>query len=154
MFKVLVIAESNGDRLNISTLEVCRAASELSAHLGGRWGMLVDQRAAGPAGELAPEVSAYDLQGVAYVGPEMLTDIAAQVAKGADMVIMPATSTGKDVMGRLAQKLDGPLAQDCTGFEVIAGSPVFKRALYGGKVIAHVKLSGELSSGQFSTKII
>ncbi|MXY07481.1 MAG: electron transfer flavoprotein subunit alpha/FixB family protein [Rhodothermaceae bacterium] len=149
MFKVLVIAESSGDRLNVSTLEVCRAASELSAHLGGHWGMLVDQRAADSAGGLAPEVSVYDLQGVAYAGPEMLSDIAAQVARAVDMVIMPATSTGKDVMGRLAQKLDAPLAQDCTGFEVMAGSPVFKRALYGGKVIAHVKLSGELSLVSF-----
>ena len=149
MIKVLVIAESSGDRLNVSTLEVCKAASELSAHLGGHWGILVDQRAAGAAGVLAPEVSVYDLQGVEYVGPEMLTDIAAPVAKGADMVIMPATSTGKDVMGRLAQKLDAPLAQDCTGFEVIAGSPVFKRALYGGKVIANVKLSGEVTLVSF-----
>ena len=101
------------------------------------------------AGAIAPEVSAYDLQGIAYAGPEMLSNIAGQVAKAADMVIMPATSTGKDVMGRLAQKLDAPLAQDCTGFEVIAGNPVFKRALYGGKVIAHVKLSGELTLVSF-----
>ncbi len=149
MFKVLVIAESSGDRLSVSTLEVCRAASELSVRLGGHWGMLVDHRAAEDAGVVAPEVSSFDLQGIAYAGPEMLTDIAAQVAKAADLVIMPATSTGKDVMGRLAQTLDAPLAQDCTGFEVIAGRPVFKRALYGGKVTANVKLSGELTLVSF-----
>ena len=145
MFKVLVIAESSGDRLSASTLEVCKAASELSARLDGHWGILVDHRAARAAGAIAPEVSAYDLQEIAYAGPEMLSNIAAQVAMATDVVIMPATSTGKDVMGRLAQKLDAPLAQDCTGFEVIAGNPVFKRALYGGKVIAHVQLSGELT---------
>lgn len=149
MFKVLVIAESSGDRLSVSTLEVCRAASELSVSLGGHWGMLVDHRAAEAAGVVAPEVSSFDLQGVAYAGPEMLSDIAVQAAKTADLIIMPATSTGKDVMGRLAQRLDAPLAQDCTGFEVIAGRPVFKRALYGGKVTANVKLSGELTLVSF-----
>ena len=149
MFKVLVIAESSGDRLSVSTLEVCRAAYELSERLSGHWGMLVDHRAAGAASVIAPEVSCFDLQGVAYAGPEMLSDIAAQAVEAADLVIMPATSTGKDVMGRLAQKLDAPLAQDCTGFEVVAGKPVFKRALYGGKVTANVKLSGELTLVSF-----
>ncbi len=149
MFKVLVIAESSGDRLSVSTLEVCRAASELSVSLGGHWGMLVDHRAAEAAGVVAPQVSSFDLQGIAYASPEMLSDIAVQAAKTADLIIMPATSKGKDVMGRLAQKLDAPLAQDCTGFEVIARRPVFKRALYGGKVTANVKLSGELTLVSF-----
>ena len=149
MFKVLVIAESSGSRLTLSTLEVCRAASEISMLLGGHWEMLVDHRAAEAAGAIAPRISSFDLQGIAYPGPEMLSDIVAQVTKAVNLVIMPATSTGKDVMGRLAQKLDAPLAQDCMGFEVVAGRPVFKRALYGGKVTANVELSGKLTLVSF-----
>ena len=78
-----------------------------------------------------------------YQGAELLASTAAQVAESADVVIIAATSTGKDIMGRLAQHLSVPLAQDCTGFEVVSNEIRFKRALYGGKVVASVKLSGK-----------
>ena len=72
-----------------------------------------------------------------------MASIAAQVVGSTDVVMMAATSTGKDVMGRLAQHLSVPLAQDCTGFEVVSDGIRFKRSLYGGKAIASVRLSGK-----------
>ena len=143
MSKILVIAETSGSGLTISTLEVCHAASTLSTSIGGGWGLVVHDRAAEAAGKIAPEVVSFPLDEDIYQGAELLASIAAQVVESADVVMMAATSTGKDVMGRLAQHLSVPLAQDCTGFEVVSDEIRFKRALYGGKVIASVKLSGK-----------
>lgn len=143
MSKILVIAEASGSGLTTSTLEVCQAAFTLSASLGGNWKLLVHDRVAEAVGKIAPEVVSFSLDEDIYQGAELLASIAAQMVESTDVVMMAATSTGKDVMGRLAQHLSVPLAQDCTGFEVISDGIRFKRSLYGGKVIADVKLSGK-----------
>lgn len=143
MSKILVIAETSGPDLTTSTLEVCQAASTLSSSLDGIWRLLVHDHAVEAAGKVAPEVVSFPLGKDLYQGAEFLASIAAQVVGSTDVVMMAATSTGKDVMGRLAQHLSVPLAQDCTGFEVVSDGIGFKRSLYGGKVIANVKLSGK-----------
>ena len=143
MSKILVIAETSGSDLTVSTLEVCQAASILSTSLGENWKILVHDCAVEAAGKVAPEVVPFSLSEDTHQGAELVASIAAQVAKSADVVVMAATSTGKDVMGRLAQRLSTALAQDCMGFEVDSNEIVFKRALYGGKVVAGVKLSGK-----------
>jgi len=141
MSRVLVIAESNGPHLTASTLEVCQAASDLSTSLGGRWSILVDDEAASTSRYIAPEVVSFTLDENTCQNPGIWASMISQVADPSDIVIMAATSTGKDVMGRVAQLFNAPLAQDCTGLEVHSDTIVFKRELYGGKVIANTKLS-------------
>ncbi len=143
MCKILVIAETSGSELVASTLEICQAASTLSASQGGSWSLLVHDSVAEAACKIAPEVESFSLEKDSYHGTELLASIFTHAAESADVVMMAATSTGKDIMGRLSQHLSVPLAQDCTGFEVVSNEIRFKRALYGGKVIANVKLLGK-----------
>lgn len=141
MSKVLVIAESNASELTVATLEVCRAAASLATTLGGSWSILVDQKAANSACSIAPEVMIYEA-GDTYNSADVLAATAAQILESEEIILTAATSTGKDVIGRLAQQIGAPLAQDCTGFQVSSGEVLLQRALYGGKVISEVRLSG------------
>lgn len=149
MFEILVIAETAGEDLTTSTLEVCEAAAALSSSLGASWGVLVPDHATEAAGRVALDVMSVGLGKDRYQAAGEVASMISHVVESTDIVIMAATSTGKDVMGRLAQHLSVPLAQDCTGFEVVSGEIKFKRALYGGKVVARVKLSGRPMMASF-----
>ena len=142
MAKILVIAETNGVNLTVPTCEVCQAASELANLLGESWRILVDHRAADSAGRIAPAVISYSQEGDAFSSPEILAKIAAKMIDTEGVVMAAATTSGKDMMGRLAQLLASPLAQDCTGFEMNSGDILFQRPMYGGKLVASVQLSG------------
>jgi len=64
---------------------------------------------------------------------------AAALESGADIVILPASSMGKDVASRLAARLDAGVASDCTGLDVAAdGSVTAVRPVYSGKAFATV----------------
>ena len=142
MFKILVVAETSGLDLTVSTLEVCQAASMLAISEGGSWSILVPAHAANVAEMIAPEVLSFQAEESAYYGAEMMSELAAQSVDLVDLVMMAATSTGKDVMARLAQTFSAPLAQDCTGVKVESGEMIFQHPLHGGKVLSDVRLSG------------
>jgi electron transfer flavoprotein alpha subunit len=55
------------------------------------------------------------------------------------LVLMGATTQGKDLAPRLAARLAVGLASDCTGFEVQDGELLITRPIYAGKVIGTVK---------------
>ena len=143
MFKILVIAEINDSELTTSTLEVCQIADTLAVSQHGSWSILVPDSIVDIVGKIAPKVISFPLGENTYLRSEVLALTVAQAAESADVVMMAATSTGKDVIARLAQLLSVPLAQSCTGLEVVSGEIIFKRSLHGGKVIASVKLSGK-----------
>jgi len=58
------------------------------------------------------------------------------------VVVIGATSLGKDIAARLSARLDAPLAMDCVDVRVDGGQIVAIRPMYGGKVLADVSLSG------------
>ncbi len=55
------------------------------------------------------------------------------------LVLLGATTQGKDLAPRLAARLAVGLASDCTGFEVVDGKLLITRPIYAGKAIATVK---------------
>ena len=55
------------------------------------------------------------------------------------LVLLGATTTGKDLAPRLAARLGVGLASDCTGFAVQDGELLLTRPIYAGKAIATVK---------------
>ena len=55
------------------------------------------------------------------------------------LVLIGATTQGKDLAPRLAARLAVGLASDCTGFEVRNGDLLITRPIYAGKAIATVK---------------
>lgn len=69
---------------------------------------------------------------------------AAQLVEKADpaVVVIGATSLGKDIAARLSARLNAPLAMDCVAVGVDDGQLVATRPMFGGKVLADVRLSG------------
>ena len=75
--------------------------------------------------------------------PDAKAEAIAHVARElkADVILMAATATGKDVMACVATRLGVSLLQDCIACAVENGALVFTRPLYGGKVLADVCLT-------------
>ena len=59
------------------------------------------------------------------------------------VVILGASSQGKDLSARLSARLNAPLAMDCVAIRVEDQSLIATRPMYGGKVLAEVALGGK-----------
>jgi len=60
-----------------------------------------------------------------------------------DVVILGASTQGKDIAGRLSARLNAPLAMDCVGIRLEDNNLVATRYMYGGKILADVMLNGK-----------
>jgi electron transfer flavoprotein alpha subunit len=69
----------------------------------------------------------------------VLADIIAKEDPG--VVVLGATSQGKDLSARLAARLNAPLAMDCVAIQT-EGDLMVTRPMYGGKSLADVTLEG------------
>jgi len=58
------------------------------------------------------------------------------------LVLIGATSLGKDIAARLSARLNAPLAMDCVDVRADGDRMVATRPMYGGKVLADVSLNG------------
>jgi len=70
----------------------------------------------------------------------VLADIIAKESPG--VVILGATSQGKDLSARLAARLKAPLAMECVAIQTEDSDLVVTRPMYGGKVLADMVLEG------------
>lgn len=59
------------------------------------------------------------------------------------VVILGASSQGKDLSARLSARLNAPLAMDCVAIRVEDQSLIATRPMYGGKVLAEAALGGK-----------
>lgn len=59
------------------------------------------------------------------------------------VIILGASSRGRDLATRLSARLDSPLAMDCVAVRVDAGNVVVTRPMYGGKILAEIMFEGE-----------
>ena len=60
-----------------------------------------------------------------------------------DVVILGASTQGKDIAGRLSARLNAPLAMDCVAFRLEGNNLIATRYMYGGKILADVVLNGK-----------
>jgi len=131
----LVFAEPNGDAVADATLATVTAA----AALGGPVHVLTtnagDAHAAiaGVEKVLLADDAAY-ADGLA----ENLAPLIASLMDGYDAVLAPATTTGKNVLPRVAAMLDVMQVSDIISVE---GPKTFKRPIYAGNAIATVESS-------------
>src|SRR6267378_2309054 len=58
------------------------------------------------------------------------------------VILLPATSTGKDLAPRLAIHLNTAVATECTGLEITDNEITATRPAYAGKVLLRVKMKG------------
>ncbi|MFH1990981.1 MAG: electron transfer flavoprotein subunit alpha/FixB family protein [Pseudomonadota bacterium] len=80
---------------------------------------------------------------------EYLTDIYTRVAadvirkENPAVVILGASTQGRDLAARLGARLNAPVAMDCIAIRVESQNLTATRPMYGGKIMADVALDGE-----------
>jgi electron transfer flavoprotein alpha subunit len=60
-----------------------------------------------------------------------------------DIVILGASTQGKDIAARLSARLNAPLAMDCVAIRFEDNTLMATRYMYGGKILADVVLNGK-----------
>jgi electron transfer flavoprotein alpha subunit len=58
------------------------------------------------------------------------------------VILLGATSQGKELAARLSARLSAPLAMDCVALRVDGGNVTATRPMYGGKVLVDLALNG------------
>jgi electron transfer flavoprotein alpha subunit len=134
----LVIAEHNNQSLKAATLNAVAAALQCSSE--------VDVLVAGSGADAAVSAAAQiaGVRKVIQVDAPILADqlaepIAAQIlaiAKNYSHLLAPATANGKNVMPRVAAKLDVAQLSDITK---VVSADTFERPIYAGNAIATVQ---------------
>jgi electron transfer flavoprotein alpha subunit len=138
---ILVYVETRGGKIRGAGLEALTAARKLADAAGGSVAaLLIGQGGA----ELTAEVGQYGTgkafiaENAAFAGysPEgyLETLLEAVRQSGAQVVVMTASSLGKDLAPMAAAKLDAAFLPDCTGLEWQDGRIVITRPVYAGKL--------------------
>ncbi len=147
MANALVIAELGDDaKLKKSTLSAISFAKAALPALGGSFSILV---LGGAGAELAAEeLATYGAAQVLHCVDASLTHYTAEhyaptvaeVAKGFALLVGTATSFGKDLLPRVAARLDAAYAGDCSGVSAENGRLVYRRPMYAGNAFGSCTL--------------
>ncbi len=142
---VLVIAEQVDGAFRKVTFEALSAARNLGAEVNA---VVLGSGIEGTAAELAKygaaKILVADDAALADYTVDAYTNVLAEVIAqaGPAVVILGATTQGKELAGRLSARLDAGLATDCVAFKMDGGQVTATRPMYGGKVLADVALNG------------
>jgi electron transfer flavoprotein alpha subunit len=142
---VLVIAEQIDGAFRKVTFEALSAARRLDTQVVA---VVLGSGIEGAAAELgkygAAKILVADDTALAEYTVDAYTEVVAAIVGQTrpDVVILGATSQGKELAGRLSARLDAGLATDCVAIDKDGGQVVATRPMYGGKILADVTLSG------------
>ncbi|HKO52553.1 MAG TPA: electron transfer flavoprotein subunit alpha/FixB family protein [Polyangiaceae bacterium] len=146
MSDALVIAELSEDgKLKKSTLSAITFAKLALPALGGSFSILVlGANATTAAAELtgygaAKVLTASDPAFAKYTA-ERFTATVAAVGKGFGLIVATASSFGKDLLPRVAARLDAAYAGDCAGVSADGGKLVYKRPMFAGNAYGYCTL--------------
>jgi len=146
MSDALVIAELSEDgKLKKSTLSAITFAQRALPALGGTFSILVlGANAATAAAELtgygaAKVLTATDPSFAKYTAEQFTATVAA-VGKGFGLIVATASSFGKDLLPRVAARLDAAYAGDCAGVSAEGGKLVYKRPMFAGNAYGYCTL--------------
>ncbi|HQV25647.1 MAG TPA: FAD-binding protein [Acinetobacter sp.] len=135
---ILVIADHNNQALNGATLNVVAAAQKI----GGDITVLVAGSGAQAVADAAAKVAGVSkvlLADNAVYANQLAENVAALVAdlaKGYKYVLAASTTTGKNILPRVAALLDVSMISDIIAVE---SANTFKRPIYAGNAIATVQ---------------
>lgn len=143
---VLVVAEMREGSLKKICFEMIGEGKRIADELGGAIEAVVLGHEIGDEIEPlahygAEKIYLADDPALADYTAEGYTNVLARLIKQTDpiLVLIGATTQGKDLAPRLAARLAVGLASDCTGFELQDGELLITRPIYAGKAIATVK---------------
>jgi electron transfer flavoprotein alpha subunit len=146
---ILVFAESSGSEFRKSAFEAVTEARRLAdlskneVHALSIGHRIKDQ--AGSLGKFgADKVSVADDESLKLFQADFYRQIALDLAKKINpgIILLPATSTGKDLAPRLAIHLNTVVATECTELEIRDDDLVATRPAYAGKVLLKIKMKG------------
>ncbi len=147
MPNVLVVAElGGGETLKNATLAAISFAKQAAPALGGAFDILVlgsstqaaaQALAAHGAGKV---LSCEDASLKDYVA-EHYAPTVAQVAQGYSLVVATASTFGKDLLPRVAARLDAGYAGDCAAVSADGGKLTYKRPMFAGNTFGYCQLS-------------
>ena len=135
---ILVVAEHDNQSLKAATLNTVAAA----AKIGGEITVLVAGQGCEAAAQAAAKVAGVKKVVVAdgaSLADQLAENVAAQilaVAGEATHILAPATANGKNVLPRVAARLDVAQISDIIGVE---SGDTFQRPIYAGNAIATVQ---------------
>jgi electron transfer flavoprotein alpha subunit len=145
MGNVLLVAEHQHGKLPKTTLIGLAAAKVIAEKTGGKCLAMV---LAESTDALAAELAEYGVDVVAVDGPAYATYLAdayanavCQIVKQKDVEVVVATSTalGKDLLPRVAARLDAGMVPDISDVE---SATTYKRPMWAGNLIATVEVAG------------
>ncbi len=145
MAKVFVIAEQRDGRLKKSTFELLGASAAAGNETHA---ILLGEGVAGLAAELAHyganKVHVADHAGLKFYTADAYAQVILGVVKssGAEIILAGHTPTGRDLMPKLAARLDAGLASDCTSLAFEGATVKVRRPVYSGKATAEVEFIG------------
>lgn len=137
---VLVIAEHDNQSIKPATLNTVAAA----AKIGGDVHVFVAGQGCQAAADAAAKITGVSkvlLADSAALGDQLAENVAEQllaVASGYSHILAPATSIGKNILPRVAARLDVAQISDIISVE---SADTFTRPIYAGNVIATVQSS-------------
>lgn len=137
---VLVLAEHDNSSLNPATLNAVAAATQLADQVD----LLVAGAGCGGAAEAAARVAGVGKVLVAdaahydHAVAENVAPLIAKLAADYSHVLAPSTTSGKNIMPRVAALMDVAQISDILSVE---SESVFKRPIYAGNIIATVESS-------------
>ncbi len=142
---VLVIAEQVDGAFRKVTFEALSVARQLGAEVNAAvLGSGIEGSAAELAKYGAAKILVADDAALADYTVDAYTNVLADVIaqSGPAVVILGATTQGKELAGRLSARLDAGLATDCVALKMENGQLTATRPMYGSKVLADVTLNG------------
>jgi electron transfer flavoprotein alpha subunit len=143
----LVVAEIADDgKPKKATLAAISFAKKALPAVGGSFSILVLGGAAKAAAEEltsygAAKVLVCEDPSLAKYTAEAYAPTVAEAGKGFALVVATATSQGKDLMPRVAARLDAAYAGDCADVTAEGGALRYKRPMYAGNTFGTVELT-------------
>lgn len=146
MANVLVVAELLEGEARKSTLCAVTAAKQIAEGTGGSFDILSIGDGASAAADQLKGYGAGKVLKAEIPGGYTCEKYAATVAdagKGYDVLVACASTYGKDLMPRVAAKLDAGVASDISGIGVEGGKLSYTRPMYAGNVFGTVEITSD-----------
>jgi electron transfer flavoprotein alpha subunit len=147
---VLAVAEQRDGVFRKVTYEALSEGKRIAESMGTELvAVVIGSNIENAAGELgkygADKILVADHAALAEYLTDQYTQVAAEAVAKEDpaVVILGASTLGKDLSARLSARLGAPLAMECVAVRVEDGNIIATRPMYGGKIAAEVALNGK-----------
>ena len=151
MGNVLIIAQIQDGEVKKATNSTVAFASQVASHIGGSYSILaLGDDLSGQSEALAAlgaqKVYLAQAAGMDNAIAEQWTPAIEKVVKdgGYTVVVSPASSTGKDVLPRLAARLGAGMASEVVAVDFVDGKLHYTRPMYAGNVNGTVVIDTDI----------